>query len=162
MAAHSLNWNPLRTWASSIPTLQDFGDLLITIDIDVDWRDPDVMGHLQAAMRDSLAVLLEGIRQYPPRRAGQTYIRGQGTPDASGRVRRITSQDLGHKWTLEVVTFGNEVRGTVGNNVTYGPYVQSREMQAWMHQGRWDTIEDVIEQHTDDIEAIFADEMGRL
>jgi hypothetical protein len=135
---------------------------MITIEVDLDWRDPRIMDHLETAMHDSLMVLLERVKQYPPKRAGQTYIRGQGTPDASGRVRRITSEDLGHQWADEVVSLGSEVRGTVGNNVTYGPYVQSREQQAWMHQNRWSTIEDIIEDSVGDIEAIFADEMGKL
>jgi hypothetical protein len=35
-------------------------------------------------------------------------------------------------------------------------------MQAWMHQGRWDTIEDIAEDELDMIGRIFAMELGRL
>jgi hypothetical protein len=63
---------------------------------------------------------------------------------------------------VQVDRFSDGVEGTIGNNVTYGPYVQSRDMQAWMHQGRWDTIEDIAEDELDMIGRIFAMELGRL
>lgn len=125
---------------------------MLTIEIDTEGRwDLPVQVALGNAVQLSLDLLLARVTQYPPPPPNSTYVRG-----GPG------SQNLGQKWTVQVERFSDGVEGIIGNNVTYGPYVQSRDMQAWMHQGRWDTIEDIAEDELDMIGRIFAMELGRL
>lgn len=125
---------------------------MITIEIDTDGRwDLPWQLAFQNATNQALDLLLMRVTVYPPPRPGQTYVRG-----GPG------SQNLGQKWTTQVDVGADGVVGEIGNNVTYGPYVQARETQAWMHRGRWSTIEDIAEEDLSLIERIFASELGRL
>lgn len=65
-----------------------------------------------------------------------TYMRGRGPVNAQGAVRRLTSQNLGKRWTTDVTTNGNDVTGVLGNVVSYGPYVHDAELQAGFHRAR--------------------------
>lgn len=38
------------------------------------------------------------------------------------------------------------VEGKVGNNISYGPWVGSKQFQSRYHQGRWETDQGAIEQ----------------
>jgi len=60
----------------------------------------------------------------------------------------MTSEQLGKKWTSVVVREPHGVTGKVGNNVSYGPLVQSKRLQARIHRGRWVTDEQVIEEES--------------
>lgn len=125
---------------------------MLTIEIDTDGRwDLPVQLALGNAVQTSLDLLLNRVTVYPPPPPNSTYVRG-----GPG------SQNLGQKWTVRVDRFPDGVVGEIGNNVTYGPYVQSRDMQAGIHQGRWSTIEDIAEEELDMIARIFAMELGRL
>ena len=77
---------------------------------------------------------------YPPQRAGSRYIR-TGT--------------LGRKWTTKVTASQSGVRGKVGNNTPYGPFVQSSQFQASIHRGRWQTDESVVDKNRAAIIAEF-------
>jgi len=92
-----------------------------------------------------------GYNQYygPGMRAlNSWYQRGYGTKwrVKSGAVHgKKTSETLGRKWTTDERDGG--LTQIVGNNVSYGPFVQSREDQAHFHKARgWLTVEDVAEQ----------------
>jgi hypothetical protein len=65
-----------------------------------------------------------------------SYVRGRGPTNAAGVVTRLTSQNLGKRWTTDVTTNGGNVRGTLGNVVSYGPYVHDAEQQAGFHAAR--------------------------
>lgn len=65
-----------------------------------------------------------------------TYVRGRGPTNAQGVVTRLTSQNLGKRWTADVTTTGNDVTGTLGNVVSYGPYVHDAAYQAGFHAAR--------------------------
>lgn len=67
-------------------------------------------------------------------------------PPTSTYVRTGT---LGRAWT----TTGSRLSYTVGNNTVYAPYVQDADRQAWMHVGRWQTAQEVVEKHTAEIVA---------
>lgn len=85
-----------------------------------------------------------------------SYIRGRGPTLRDGSVRRLTSQHLGKRWTVEVKTNGSNLIGIVGNDTTYGPYVQSAEHQARHHAMRgWKTDVDVLEDETPWIQREF-------
>lgn len=83
-----------------------------------------------------------------------SYRRGAGRVNADGRVTRLTSQNLGKRWTSDVSSSGGgawDITGTVGNVVSYGPYVHGDVTdpipQAWMHRTRGaQTTQQVLDQ----------------
>lgn len=99
---------------------------------------------LRPAMQASVGILQRDIAKYPRQRAGATYRR-TGT--------------LGRRWTTEVAKSG--LWGKVGNNTSYGPFVQSSQFQATMHRGRWQTDEQVLQRNTGRIEKIFSKAIDR-
>lgn len=119
--------------------------------------ESEVINMLRAPLQRSLSVLHADMASYPPTRAGQRYIRGRGPTNAASEVTRLTSQQLGKRWTERTTTGPGMIRGELGNNVTYGPYVQDSEQQAWMHRGRWQTNEDVAEENSGRIQGFFSD-----
>ena len=91
-------------------------------------------------MQRSVMRLQRDMAQYPTKKPGSSYIR-QGT--------------LGRRWTTAVQQSAHGMTGKVGNNTSYGPFVQSSQFQANVHQGRWQTDEDVLERNRTDIMADF-------
>ena len=95
------------------------------------------------------------IATYPPRSSANTpkdrgrwYQRGYGSKyrRKNGAVRGYkTSKTLGRRWTVRIDQGG--MRGRVGNNAAYGPFVQSASRQASFHKRRgWKTDEAVIDE----------------
>lgn len=76
------------------------------------------------------------MKVYPPPPPGSTYVRGLDP----------RSERLGQRWTHQVVMGGDFVRGEIGNNASYAPWVQSSEFQARIHRGRWTTDEDALRE----------------
>ncbi len=73
------------------------------------------------------------MQKYPPQRAGSAYRR-TGT--------------LGRRWTTpRVISEARRVEGSVGNNTSYGPFVQSSQFQARVHRGLWQTDAQVMERN---------------
>ncbi len=100
-------------------------------------------------------VRIEGrMKEYPPVRPGQRYRRGTDP----------RSERLGQRWTQRVMRDASSVTGEVGNNASYGPWVQSHEFQAWMHRGRWTTdqqaLEDDLPELESDLNALVARALG--
>ena len=83
-------------------------------------------------------------KQYP----GQWYERGWGVKwalNGGGWHGRKTSENLMAKWTIDFDRGG--LRGTVGNNTSYGPYVQDEKKQASaLKIIGWRTIQDVAKE----------------
>lgn len=81
------------------------------------------------------------------------YERGYGSKYArkSGGVGgRKTSETLGRKWTIAQRNGG--LTQVIGNNVSYGPYVQDEKKQARFHGARgWKTTQEVSEEEADTI-----------
>lgn len=119
--------------------------------------ESEIVGVLRAPMQRSLAVLHDDMATYPATRPGQRYIRGKGPINAAGEVTALTSQQLGKRWTERITTGAGVIRGELGNNTTYGPYVQDSEEQAWMHVGRWTTDQEAAEANAGRIQGFFAD-----
>ena len=117
---------------------------------------------IRKPMTQALGLLHNRIAKYPPPRPNQRYRRGQGPTNRAGRVTRRTSQNLGARWTERISGSGFTVRGEVGNNVTYGPYVQAANRQAWMHRGRWITDQQVIDQNEDEVRRYFEVALNNL
>lgn len=79
------------------------------------------------------SVLAEGIRRlsaYPAQRSGQRYVR-------TGKLKRGWTQT-----DRRFVVAGNTRRAVLRNPVPYARFVQGDRI-AWMHRGRWATVEAV-------------------
>jgi hypothetical protein len=84
---------------------------------------------------------------------GRWYERGYGPKwrrkDGSVGGRK-TSETLGRRWTIQIKNSG--LTAIVGNNTSYGPYVQSAEKQAKFHGLRdWKTDEQVLDEERDTV-----------
>lgn len=95
---------------------------------------------LRPPMQSSVMLLQRDMAEYPPQKSGSSYVR-TGT--------------LGRRWTTRVSRTSGGMQGKVGNNTRYGPFVQSREFQAGVHRGRWQTDESVVQRNIKRIQALF-------
>jgi len=92
------------------------------------------------------------IANSPSNPSGRWYERGYGTRWAlrtGGLGGRKTSETLARKWTTASEAGG--LRQVVGNNVSYGEFVQG-DKQNRIHAGRgWKTAEQVAKEETDTV-----------
>lgn len=124
-------------------------------------------GALKRPMTKAVAHLHREIAVYPPSSSANSpangyswYERGFGTRTRTGRAWP-TSETLGRRWTHEVSADGK--RGEVGNNASYGPFVQSEERQASFHKRRgWLTDEKVADKEAATVVGFFDDEIKQL
>ena len=102
-------------------------------------------------LRKGALLIKAKVAKYPARTSanmpnGRWYQRGYGPKwrVKSGDIHgRATSETLGRKWTV-VQQMGRALTWIVGNNVSYGRFVQSDDDQAQFHKKRgWPTIETV-------------------
>lgn len=70
-----------------------------------------------------------------------------------GTVSTRRTKTLGRRWTQRLSQGGGVLRGEIGNNTEYGPWVQSKEWQAGFHRGRWTTDQDVLDAEAPTVEA---------
>jgi hypothetical protein len=103
-------------------------------------RIEDVQNTLMPPMQRAVLRLQRDMADYPPKRAGSSYVR-TGT--------------LGRRWTTKVDRTSDGLQGKIGNNTAYGPFVQSKRFQASVHRGRWQTDAQVAERNERDIVADF-------
>ena len=100
------------------------------------------------AMNQSLALLQDDIADYPPKPSHSTYRR-TGT--------------LGRRWTTAIQKLGSGIRGRLGNNTAYAPWVQSATQQVSFHKRTgWKTDEQVTDNNRDRIERIFQRAINRV
>lgn len=82
---------------------------------------------------------------------GSWYVRGTGTKYRSvdGKIKTYrTSETLGRRWTV-AQQVGRALTWIVGNNVSYGRFVQSNADQAHFHRKRkWRTIETIARAYS--------------
>jgi hypothetical protein len=84
----------------------------------------------------------------------QAYM--QDYPPAPPLSRYVRTGTLGRRWTTQVDRNANGLVGKVGNNVPYGPWVQSAQFQARFHaRTGWRTDERAVEQNRAEIVADF-------
>ncbi len=116
-------------------------------------RFPDeIQKGLEDATRESVLHMHEKMPPYPSPIPGQTYIRkGSGglggtltsfqgnNPDALSRVR----------------TLGSAVVGFIGTKLEYARWVIDEAQQAFMHKGRWWTLQGVFEGERQEIVRIY-------
>jgi hypothetical protein len=94
-------------------------------------RVENLISQLAEPTEEVLEYLRQKMATYPPPPAGSTYVR---------------TMTLQGGWQ-SLVLAGNRL-GVLSNPVSYGPYVQGAEDQAAVHQGRWQTDEQVAEDET--------------
>jgi hypothetical protein len=87
-------------------------------------------------------------------RANRASGRGISTVKASS-LRYVRTGKLGQSWATRVEGDGNELIGRVGTNLNYAPYVESAALQASIHEDRWHTDAQAVEQLRDKIVARF-------
>lgn len=113
-----------------------------------------VMGVVLADIKDDIAVYPPASEANRPRSftsggVNRWYQRGYGTMWArkdGGFGGKPTSEELGRSWTTRVEQHG--MRGVVGNDTSYGPFVQDEDEQAGFHKERaWRTIQDTAQIH---------------
>ena len=123
------------------------------------------------------AIHIKGvIAEYPPADAanspsnvdGRWYERGYGPRWIRKRRRKKggqlggykTSETLGKKWTVAERNRG--MTQVIGNNVSYGEWVQSEEKQSKVMAGRgWITDEQAIKQEGDTVLGFVKDEIDK-
>jgi hypothetical protein len=128
-------------------------------------KDLEAMRPVKAALKAAGLHIKGKVNVYPPAseanrpRKGGWYERGYGPRWYGGGKK--TSQTLGRKWTIGERDGGMTV--IVGNNVSYGPFVQDRDVQAWFHKKRgWKTIQDVAEQEADFVAEFVGKEIDKV
>ncbi len=105
---------------------------------------------LEDPMQRAVLRLQGRMATYPPPPPSSTYIRGYGFAG-----RPATSEKLGQHWTTQVTQQQAGYEGRVGNNVSYGPLVQSSAFQTKAHKRTgWVTDEQVLDE---EIPAILRD-----
>ena len=121
-------------------------NFMVTIEVRAD-RLLDILdeaGAVQAlrpAVERSVLRVQAYMAKYPAKRAGSNYKRGHGM-----RGGAATSENLGKKWTTQITGGSDEIIGEVGNDVSYGPFVQSDAFQAGIHRELWQTDADAVEE----------------
>ena len=121
---------------------------------------------VKAAIKAAALHVKGKIAVYPPGSEANTagpypkqwYIRGVGQfwARVDGSVgARFSSEDLGQKWTIKTRDSG--LTAVVGNNVSYGPFVQDEEKQSWFHKRRgWKTTEQVANEEAQAVNEMIA------
>ena len=90
------------------------------------------------------------------------YERGYGPRWArsdGGIGGRKTSETLGRKWTVNA----SHAQVVIGNNVSYGPFVQDEEEQASFHKRRgWKTVQQVAKEEEPTVRAFIESYLEKL
>ena len=128
---------------------------------------------IKAAMKAAAMHIKGKIAKYPPEseanmprtdaatgRVLPWYERGYGTRYPGGGGRK-TSQTLGRKWAIGERDSG--LTQIVGNNVSYGPFVQDKDRQAAFHKERgWKTVQDVASEESDTVVKFVKEEIDQI
>jgi len=98
---------------------------------------------MRAAATDAATLLKAIMRDYPPKRNSQRYVR---------------TDTLKGSWDYTVTGSGLEVVARITSNGQVAPYnrlVQDRTMQARVHRGRWQTAQGVAVQNAGRVQSFF-------
>ena len=125
------------------------------------------MNGVKAAIQAASLHVKGKIAKYPPRKKVTIQQAGGWASDKQRRYffwalregkievpyrrgQSPGSKDLGQKWTIS--TRDNGMTGIVGNNVSYGPYVQSGKQQSsMMGLIGWKTTDTVVQEESDEV-----------
>lgn len=108
---------------------------------------PDLAETIRPAVAEALQIVRGRMREYPPPPPNSSYVR---------------TGNLGASW--EVIPYGSgDVLGIVRSaGPEYNRFVQSHEEQAGIHQGRWQTDEDVAREKEDEATAVLDELLNKL
>ena len=110
------------------------------VDINLYWMRPMpsaaniVHDEMMRAMGRSLGRLQEGVKKYPQKKPESRYGRTMTL------WHSLTNSQHGQA-IYSVTRVHGGVEGRWGTNVPYAPYVIDKNRQAWMHKGRWWTLQ---------------------
>ena len=123
----------------------------------------DIRKDLGGAGKEAAAEVLDtvGLRAYPRSTAANEpptpyYIRGRGMQRGGKRVPEYNdnkSQKLGTQWYTR--TDYSHIGVTIGNKVTYAPFVHGEEQAGHMASKGWRKLVDVANEKIDQITAIY-------
>ena len=102
--------------------------------------DSTVGREIRQAQADARRILAARLMDYPSPPAGSTYTRTEALKRGWGRASPVASQ----AGALQLV-----------NPVEHATWVQVQATQAHVHQGRWDTVEQVAEEEEDAVRALY-------
>lgn len=100
--------------------------------------------HLRRGMQQVGVKVQRALERYPSPPSGSRYQR---------------TGELGSRWSFRVLSGMGTVRGLLENPTEHGPWVQSDEVQAKVHRGRWPTAGKVVKRAKVGIDAIFQKEL---
>jgi len=128
--------------------------------------------NLRPAMSDSLNKVWNELARYPkpPEQGAFTGFKSEkqrrwffaALREGLIEVPYRRTGTLGRSWTMRVSSTVDGIEGRVGTNVVYAPWVQDRDRQAVIHQGRWQTAQDVLEKLQGWIVRRFQREIDKL
>lgn len=124
---------------------------------------------IRAGIKASAVHIKGKVAEYPPSTSAndpgqrQWYERGWGSKwhiRGGGWHGRKSSETLGKKWT---VVFGNKgMTARIGNNVSYGKYVQGDDDQAQaLKQIGWKTTSDIADEERDTVETFIKSQIDK-
>lgn len=130
------------------------------------------------AVDRSLRLIRGVVQPYPPQpdrwraKTFNKYVRGVGQMTRAsfdeggsyigpregprGGMPRLTSEDLGQKWTLQVKLQPTGFLGILGNTASYANFVQGSEQPAYHAATGWVTIVDAVKQKAGQIQQLFS------
>lgn len=101
---------------------------------------------LTPPMRRALFRIERYMKKYPAKPKGSTYVR---------------TRALGNRWEAQesktITDDGENLTGTIANNVQYAPLVQSARFQVRVHRGRWRTDQMAV----DELRAAIVDDFNK-
>lgn len=124
---------------------------------------------LEEPMERSLVKIENVLKEYPdPPAPGEWAAKTHPAQKRAyfallraGLIKPGRTGTLGRRWTHAITMTNEGMEGRVGNNTTYGPFVQSKRFQARFHRGRWKTDEEAIQELRDEIIRDFEDTAHR-
>lgn len=104
-------------------------------------RAGNIKPELTRSMQKAVNYVWGQMGEYPPTRPGQKYVRtGQLGRSIYGEVRPLSGMPM----------------GVLGTNLKYAKWVIDEKNQAWMHRGRWWTMQGKINDNHDAILEFFS------
>jgi hypothetical protein len=113
----------------------------------LDKIEGDIRPELERTTDRAVKYVYSKVPSYPP-------------PPPDSDYRRTGT--LGRSITTDVRSVGSSVAGVIGTDIVYAPYVISETDQAWMHRGRWWTLQEHVRGLRDIIVGYYEEMLRKL